>query len=58
MREVVVKLHKDWIQELYYKELAGLTSKEKTHDIDSPNAKKVKSNSKRDRGVSKQLPTR
>tara|TARA_R100000084_G_C4588926_1_gene117476 strand:- start:159 stop:320 length:162 start_codon:yes stop_codon:yes gene_type:complete len=53
-----VKLHKDWIQELYYKELAGLTSKEKTHDIDSPNAKKVKSNSKRNRGVSEQLQSR
>ena len=32
MREAVVKLHKDWIQELYYKELVGLTTKEKTHD--------------------------
>ena len=51
MREVVVKLHKDWIQELYYKELVGLTTKEKTHDANGRTVKKVKKDSERDRRV-------
>ena len=39
-----MRLHSDWIQELYYRELVGLTTKEKTHDRYKRTVKKVKTN--------------
>ena len=51
MQEEVVKLHKDWIQELYYRELVGLTTKEKTHDRYRRTVKKVKTNPEGNRRV-------
>tara|TARA_R110001592_G_scaffold46010_2_gene146748 strand:- start:1005 stop:1181 length:177 start_codon:yes stop_codon:yes gene_type:complete len=51
-----VKLPKDWIQELYLKEIMHKSIKgEKTHGKYRQNAKQTEKNTERNRGISGQM---
>ena len=56
MREVLVKLHKDWIVDLYYKEMVN-TIRDKSHDRYKESTQKSKAAEKRDRTISAELQT-
>jgi len=51
---VLVRLHKDWIVDLYYKEMVN-TMRDKDHDKYKESTQKSKTSEKRDRTISVEL---
>ena len=51
-----MKLHKDWIVDLYYKEMVN-TIRDKSHDRYKESTQKSKAAEKRDRTISAELQT-
>ena len=52
-----MKLHNDWIVDLYYKEMVAQKNMEKNHDQNSQPTEQAQKNTERDRRLSKKLPT-
>ena len=55
MQEEVVKLHDDWIVDLYYKEMVTQKNMEKNHDQHSQPTEQIKKTAERDRTLSRKL---
>tara|TARA_R100000152_G_C6698309_1_gene128396 strand:- start:558 stop:731 length:174 start_codon:yes stop_codon:yes gene_type:complete len=50
-----VKLHNDWIVDLYYKEMVTQKNMEKNHDQHSQPTEQIKKTAERDRTLSRKL---
>ena len=55
MQEEFVKLHDDWIVDLYYKEMVVQKNMEKHHDQHSQPTKQIKKTAEGDRTLSRKL---